>query len=164
MPRSFSVIAGLALLVAVGCGGGAGGAATTGASAPQSAGTAVNTCAVAHQSKHIAYLVVEHLSGQTIERCAGFDGDAIDGDTVMRVTGIQFQTAGSAMCQVDSEPAQYGDCSSEQAHWSLWLYSGGGWTQPAAPYAQLQLHDRDALGWRYVVSSVTSPPPPPRPL
>jgi hypothetical protein len=164
MSRTLSLMAGLVLLVAGGCGNSGGGAS---ASPPATAaGTAINTCAKAHQSKHVAYLVVEHLSGQTIQRCAGFDGDTIDGAGVMQATAIQFQAGASAMCQVDREPQQFSDCSPEQAHWSLWLYTGGTWTAQSGAYAQLQLHDRDALGWRYVLSAVPppSPPPPPRPL
>jgi hypothetical protein len=160
MRRSLSVIANLAVLLTLGCVGGANGTA-----APSAAADAVvNTCAVAHKSNHVAYLIVEHLSGQTIERCAGFDGDAIDGGAVMRATAIQYQADGTAMCQVDREPAQVSGCSSEQAHWSLWMYGGGEWTQPTVAYTELQLHDREALGWRYVISSVASPPPTPRPL
>jgi hypothetical protein len=67
------------------------------------------------------------------------------------------------MCQIDHEPQPFIDCSPDQAHWSLWLYAGGTWTRPAIPYGQLQLHDREALGWRYVVSPLPSPLPPPAP-
>ena len=163
MPRSLSVIAALALVVAIGCGGTEG---TGGSPTPASAATAVNTCAKAHQSKHLAYLVVAHLSGQTIERCAGFDGDTIGADTVMKATGIQYQAVGTMVCQIDHEPQQVSDCSPERAHWSLWLYTAGAWTVPSVGYGQLQLHDHDALGWRYVASPVPSPSPPiaPRPL
>ena len=148
------------LLATIGCGGGAPASPSPSASP---ASTAVNTCAKAHQSRHVAYLVVQHLSGQTIERCAGFDDDAIDGASVMQATGIQFQAGSTAMCQIDHEPSQFGDCSPEQAHWSLWLYSGSSWSEPRVSYAQLQLHDREALGWRYVFSPGPSPSPPPTP-
>jgi hypothetical protein len=163
MSRSLSLIAGLVLLVAGGCGSGGAASASPPATA---AGTAVNTCARAHQSKHVAYLVVQHLSGQTIQRCAGFDGDTIDGAAVMQATAIQFQAGSNAVCQIDREPQQLSECSPDQAHWSLWLYTGGAWTAQAGAYGQLQLHDRDALGWRYVLSSVPppSPPPAPRPM
>jgi len=162
MPRSLPLIAVVALVLAVGCGGG-----TVSASpSPQSAPASVNTCAKAHQSKHIAYLVVEHLSGRAIERCAGYDGDTVAADMVMQATGIQFQTAGSTMCQIDHEPQQVGDCSTEQARWTLWLYSAGAWTMPVSGYGQLQLRDHEALGWRYVTSPAPSPSPPiaPQPL
>ncbi|HEY4027399.1 MAG TPA: hypothetical protein VGO86_13295 [Candidatus Dormibacteraeota bacterium] len=160
------MIGALALLLAVGCASGGTGGTASASPSPPPATAAVNTCAKAHQSKHIAYLVVQHLSGQAIERCAGFDGDAIDAGMVMRATGIQYQTAGTMICQIDHEPLQMSGCSPEQAHWSLWLYTAGAWTAPTAGYDQLQLHDRDALGWRYVVSPVPPPSPPvaPRPL
>jgi hypothetical protein len=162
MPRSLALVASFALLMAIACGSGTGSAASPSPSTP-SAGTAVNTCATAHQSKHVAYLVVQHLSGQTIERCAGFDGDTIAADALMKATGIQYQAGSNAICQIDHEPLQFSDCSPEQAHWLLWLYVGGAWAMPLVGYRQLQLHDRDALGWRYVLSPVRSPSPPPTP-
>jgi hypothetical protein len=160
VPRPLPLIGVLALILAVGCGGGTASASPP----PRSAAPSVNTCAKAHQSKHLAYLVVQHLSGQAIERCAGFDGDTIAADEVMQATGIQFQMVGSTMCQIDHEPQQVADCSSEQAHWTLWLYSAGAWSTPTTGYAQVQLHDREALGWRYVTSSAPSPPIAPQPL
>ena len=161
--RSLLVIAALALLLPVGCE--SGGTASPSPSS-SSAATAINTCAKAHLSRHVAYLVVQHLSGQTIERCAGFDGDTISGDMVMKATSIQFQAEGDTVCQIDHEPQQAGGCSAEQAHWALWLYVAGAWSAPTGGYSQLQLHDHDAVGWRYVVSSVPSPSPPiaPQPL
>ena len=156
MPRNLTLIG----VLAVGCGGG-----TNPASPPPAAATSVNTCAKAHESKHVAYLVVQHLSGRTIERCAGFDGDAIPADMVMQATGIQFQTVGSTACRIDHEPQQVGDCSTEQARWTLWLYSASAWSMPATGYSQLQLRDHEALGWRYVTSSVPQPSPiAPQPL
>jgi hypothetical protein len=161
MPRNLLAITTVAVLVAAACGGGAGASPLS-----PSAATAVNTCAKAHQSKHLAYLVVQHLSGQAIERCAGFAGDAIEAGAVMNDTGIQYQVVGTMICQIDHEPLQATACSPDQAHWSLWLYSAGSWTVPPGGYGQLQLHDREALGWRYVVSPVPAPSPPiaPRPL
>jgi hypothetical protein len=162
MPRTLPLIGVLVVILAVGCGGGTASASPP----PRSAATSVNTCVKAHQSKHLAYLVVQHLSGQTIERCAGFDGDTIAANEVMQATGIQFQTVGNTVCQIDHEPQQVGDCSTEQAQWTLWLYSAGAWSTPATSYTQLQLHDHEALGWRYVTSSVPPPSPPivPQPL
>lgn len=159
MRPALSTIGAVALLLAAGCGGGTGGSA----SAPATS-SAVNTCAKAHQSKHVAYLVVQHLSGQAIERCAGFDGDTIDGAGVMQATGIQFQAGTAAVCQVDHEPQQFTDCTPAQPHWSLWLYTAGAWSASTVPYGQVQLHDRDALGWRYVTTAEAQPPPVPQPL
>jgi hypothetical protein len=163
MRPTLAMIAGIVLLTAAACGGGTGGGAAASPSASP-AGTAVNTCAKAHQSKHLAYLVVQHMSGQAIERCAGFDGDTIDGATVMQATGIQFQAGTGAVCQIDHEPLQFSDCTPAQPHWSLWLYTAGAWSAATTPYARLQLHDRDALGWRYVTTSDAQPPPMPQPL
>jgi hypothetical protein len=163
VPRSLAVIAALSLLVAVGCASGATAPATP---SPPSAATAVNTCARAHRSRHLAYLVVQHLSGQTIERCAGFDGETIAGDTVMKATGIQFEAIGDTVCQIDHEPQLAGGCSTEQAHWVLWHYTAGAWRVSTVGLGGLQLHDHDAVGWRYVPSASPSPSPPiaPQPL
>jgi hypothetical protein len=161
MPRNLPLIAGFVLLAAGACGGGGGTASTT--PTPTASAAGVNTCATAHRSPHVAYLVVQHLSGQTIERCAGFTGDTIGGSTMMQETSTQFQAGTSAMCQVDHEPAQFSDCAPDGAHWSLWLYTGGAWTAQTGSYAQLLLHDHDALGWRYVLSSSPAPSPPPAP-
>lgn len=160
MPRSLQMIAGLVLLIAAAACGGSGGTASA---TPTPTAATVNTCAKAHQSPHVAYLVVAHLSGQTIERCAGFSAGTIDGATVMQETGTQFQMGSGVMCQVDHEPQQFSECSPDQAHWSLWLYTGGAWAAESGSYAQLQLHDHDALGWRYVLSSSPAPSPPPAP-
>lgn len=160
----------LALAAAMACGGSGGAASTSPAPASSAgAGAGVNTCAMAHaNNKHLTYLVVQHLSGQTIERCAGFDGDSIGADAVMKGTGIQYMTGtDGTVCQIDHEPQQFTQCtaaSTDQAHWSLWVDTGSGWTQPTTAYAQLELRDRQALGWRYVLANPASPPPLPQPL
>jgi hypothetical protein len=160
------LIASLGVLAVVACGGSGG---TASASPTPAGGASVNTCAAAHaSSRHLAYLVVQHLSGQTTERCTGFDGDSIGADAVMKGTGIQYQTGGDGtVCQIDHEPQQFTDCSAgatDQAHWSLWVDPGSGWTQPTTPYGQIALRDHQALGWHYVLASPASPPPLPQPL
>ena len=153
----------MTLLTLAACGG------SPPAPAASATAKAVNTCATAKASRHLAYLVVEHLSGAALERCAGFEEDSITADQVMKATGIQYQTgngsSGTEVCQIDREPVQYATCSSpDQPHWALWVDSGGTWTVPPVTYAQLQLHSGEGLGWRYVLPGTPSPPPLPRPV
>jgi hypothetical protein len=56
-------------------------------------------------------------------------------------------------------------CSPGRAHWSPWLSTGGAWAAQTGSYALLPLHDHDAMGWRYVLSSTPPQPPPvPQPM
>lgn len=117
---------------------------------------------------HHAYVVVEHSSGLSITRCVGFSGDLIDGETVMRQSGIEYQAAtissGKAMCQVDSEPVKFDQCFPQnQPYWALFVATSGHWTAAPAGYTQVKLHDGDAMGWHYVPATEASPAPPPLP-
>src|SRR5258707_12232195 len=64
------------------------------------------TSCVNGASAHHAYVVVEHLSGASLQRCIGFDGSEIDGQTLMDQSGIQYGAhplaPGNAVCQVDN--------------------------------------------------------------
>lgn len=159
-----SWVAATCLLLVAACGG----SSAQPASTPSGGGQSINTCAKAKASRHLAYLVVQHLSGAAIQRCVGFESDTIGGASVMRGSGIQYQTqeasSGPVVCQIDHEPSQLGNClSSDQPHWSLWLETAGQWTVASTDYSQLVLHNREGLGWRYVLPTATSPAPPPLP-
>jgi hypothetical protein len=149
----------LALTIsAVACGGSpsAGGPASP-------AATCVNPSA-----PHHAYVVVEHgTPAKEFQRCVGFTGDTIDGQTLMDESGIGYQTQtysfGKAVCQVDSEPAQYTKCFADTGpNWSLFVDTGGSWAQAQTGYAQVMLHDKDALGWEYTADQSAAPPPLPK--
>lgn len=136
-----------------------------GASPGTAAATPTTSCVNAGAPHH-AYVVVEHLSGATIQRCVGFTADTIDGETLMDQSGIEYQAQqfsfGSAVCQVDREPAQYAQCFPQnQPYWSLFIETSGEWATSQNGYTQATLHDKDALGWRYVQASDPSPAPPP---
>jgi hypothetical protein len=110
--------------------------------------------------------VVQHLSGATIQKCVGFTADSIDGKTLMDQSGIEYQAQqfsfGSAVCQVDKEPAQFTQCFPQnQPYWSLFIESNGQWVTAQNGYTQATLHDKDALGWHYVQATDPSPAPPP---
>lgn len=124
-----------------------------------------STCVNASAPRH-AYVVVEHLSGSTVQACVGFSTDAIDGQSLMDKSGIKYQfqkfSFGSAVCQIDNEPPQYSQCFPQnQPYWSLFVESGGKWAEAQSGYSGTVLKDKDALGWHYVQASDPSPAPPP---
>ncbi len=134
------------------------------ASAPAASPTTA-TCVNAGAAHHV-YVVVQHLSGTSLQRCVGFGGDQLDGDGLMRQSGIEYQTQtfsglGKAVCQVDNEPAQYSECfPKDKPFWASFVSTGGGpWKEAQTGYASTSLKDGDALGWQYRLQ--TGPPPPP---
>jgi hypothetical protein len=150
--------ASLALITA--CGG-----STPSAPAPGSSGTAC----VNQKAAHHAYVVVEHLSGTTVQRCVGFDGTQLTGEDLMNQSGIKysaqtFSGLGKAVCQIDGEPAQFTECfPKDKPYWAMYVETAGGaWADAQAGYVQTNLKDGDALGWEYR-QSTGSPPPPPLP-
>ena len=115
---------------------------------------------------HHAYVVVEHLSGGTFQRCVGFDSATIDGESLMDQSGVQYTartlSSGDAVCQVDNEPKQVTECSTQnQPYWALFLETQGVWAGSTTAFTEASLHDGDALGWRYVAAAGPSPAPPP---
>jgi hypothetical protein len=150
--------ASLALLMPA-CGG------SGGASPTPSGGSAA---CVQASAPHHAYLVVEHRSGRTLQRCVGFSGQTIEGDTLMKQSGVEFQAAttsfGRAVCQIDQEPLHFSQClPAGQPYWALWIDSGGAWSYAQTGYAQVRLHDGEGMGWEYVPQAGPSPSPPPLP-
>ena len=124
-----------------------------------------STCVNA-SAPHHAYVVVEHLSGTTFQACVGFSTDTIDGQSLMDKSGINYQfqkfSFGSAVCQIDNEPAQYSQCLPQgKPYWSLFIETSGQWASAQIGYTQAMLHDKDALGWHYVEANDPSPAPPP---
>jgi hypothetical protein len=135
---------------------------TSSASSASPASSCVNATAA-----HRAYVVVQHSSGTTVQKCIGFAGDTIDGQALMDQSGIAFQTQtfsfGKAVCQIDSEPGTYDKCfATSGPNWSLFTESNGTWSVGQTSFTQVTLHDKDALGWRYMAYE-TSPSPPPLP-
>jgi hypothetical protein len=134
-------------------------------SSPTSSASPANSC-VNPSATHHAYLVVEHLSGTSVQKCVGFAGDTIDGASLMDQSKIAYQSQtfsfGKAVCAIDNEPAQFSECfPKDKPYWSLFLETVSGWIPAPVGYTNIQLHDREALGWRYVDSSVQNPSPPP---
>jgi hypothetical protein len=135
---------------------------------PSSSTTSTSSTCVNPSAPHRAYVVVEHgTASHQIQKCVGFAGDTIDGQTLMEQSGIEFQTQdfsfGKAVCQIDSEPAQYSSCFSNSGpNWLLFVDTGGTWAEAQTAYTAITLHDKDAFGWEYTASQSPSPPPLPK--
>jgi hypothetical protein len=135
-----------------------GGSPSTGTSTPAS--TCVNASA-----PHHAYVVVQHsAAAQRVQKCVGFTGDTIDGQSLMDQSGVEYQTQtfsfGKAVCQVDNEPAQFSKCFPDSGpYWSLFVETTGSWALAPTGYTQVTLHDKDALGWTYTADASPAPPP-----
>lgn len=141
-------------------------AACGGSPANGSASNASNTC-VNPTAAHRAYVVVMHASAKVVQKCVGFNGDTIDGQSLMDESKIEYQaqdfgpSLGKAVCQLDNEPAHYTKCFPDNGpYWSTFVETNGQWTLAQTGYSQVTLHDREALGWVYTASESPSPPPP----
>lgn len=132
---------------------------------PQTAAT-TPSASCAGTGTHHAYVVVEHLSGQSTQRCVAFDGGTITGKQLMDQSGITYQAQtfsfGLGVCAVDNEPKQFTECFPKGApYWNLFVEHAGAWTSAQTAFDQVQVADHDALGWRYVPAADQNPSPPP---
>ena len=139
--------------------------AACGSSSTTSSASPANSCVNAVATHHV-YVVVEHLSGASLQKCVGFNGDGIDGQTLMDQSKIEYQAQtfsfGKAVCEIDSEPKHYSECfPKNQPYWALFVETGGAWATSQTGYTAVMLHDKDALGWHYVTSADNNPAPPP---
>jgi len=143
------------------------GATACGTSSTPAAAAATASCVNASAPRH-AYVVVDHLSGTSIQRCVGFSAETIDATALMDASGIEYQTQtfsfGKAICQIDNEPLQFTECLPQNApYWELFLESDNAWAPAQTGYTQVALRDTEALGWQYVQQTGPTPPPPPLP-
>jgi hypothetical protein len=132
---------------------------------PAASSAGATTCTGPSGNNRV-YIVVEHLSGATMQRCVGFATSIIDGQTAMDQSGIEYQahavSAGKVVCQVDFEPKQFSQCFPQnQPYWALFVESGGRWSNAPGGLTDLHLHDQDAIGWHYVGATDPAPAPPP---
>jgi hypothetical protein len=139
--------------------------AACGSSSPTSQASPKSSCINAAAAHH-AYVVVQHQSGTSLQKCVGFAGDTIDGQSLMDQSGIEYQAQtfsfGKAVCQVDNEPAHYSTCfPPNQATWWAFIEASGMWACSQTGYTAVTLHDKEAIGWRYVQTAASCPPPPP---
>jgi hypothetical protein len=132
---------------------------------PQTASTTPTASCSGTGTEH-AYVVVEHSSGQSIQRCVAFGGGTMTGKQLMDQSGIPYQTQtfsfGLGVCAVDNEPRQFTECFPKGApYWSLFVEHADGWAAAQTGFDQVQIGDHDALGWRYVPAADQNPSPPP---
>ena len=116
---------------------------------------------------HHAYLVVQHLNGDTLQRCVGFDGAQVGGEDLMKRSGLKYDTQdfsfGKAVCAVDGEPAHFDQCFKQgDPYWGLWVWRAGAYQVAQTGYTAIQLQADEGLGWHRVPSSGGAAPPPPR--
>ena len=140
------------------------GSVTACSSSSSTAATSPAATCVNQSAPHHAYVVVEHQSGTSLQKCVGFTGATIDAPGLMDASGIEYQTQtfsfGKAVCQVDTEPAQYTSCFADSGpNWSLFVETGGAWAVAQTGYTQIALHDQEALGWLYTANASPAPPP-----
>jgi hypothetical protein len=117
---------------------------------------------------HHAYVVVQHLSGASLEKRIDFTGDEIDGIAAMDRSGVEYQaqsvTSGKVVCQVDNEPKTFATCFPQnQPYWALFVATGRKWSSASGSVSDVKLHDGDAIGWHYVPAGNAAPAPPPMP-
>lgn len=157
-----SAVCGTLLLVACGAQSTCGGHQATGKLAGSSG-------ACGHsQAAHHAFLVVEHMSGASMQAMVTFASDSVSGKELMDCSGVSYRLAHSGtatvVCQIDREPANSTACALHgQPHWALFVFSSGHWSQPGIGFAGVRLHDREAMGWHYVPAAAGMLVPPPLP-
>lgn len=118
---------------------------------------------------HTLALVVEHADGATIRLCIGFDNATITGDQALHASGLETgeisesASLGTAVCQIDSEPATYPPTcwTTTSPYWALFVSrTGGAWSQAQAGVSTLTLAAGDAEGFRYEPQTGAVDPPP----
>jgi hypothetical protein len=130
-------------------------------------GPAAPLCTEASTLYRVA-LVVEHGDGQAIRRCVGFDTSTATALAVLDASGLEVGTSsygvlGSAICQIDSEPASYppGCFTGSGSYWVLFVSrAGGAWLNSPIGVSNLSVGDGDAVGFRYDPQAGADPPPP----
>jgi hypothetical protein len=104
---------------------------------------------------HRAALVIEHDNGSLIARCVTFLQAQISGLDLIQMAGIehqdqQFGSLGSAICQLDNEPAQIpAGCFGSGPYWQYFHRTSSGWVQSSLGVSSWMLHDGDMDGWHY---------------
>jgi hypothetical protein len=135
------------------------------ASSVSGAGPAAPLCAQAASADRVA-LVVEHGDGRVIRVCVGFNASAVTALAVLQSSGIEigtesFGSLGTAICQIDNEPAQYTTClPAGGSYWVLFIsHAGGAWTTSSKGASSATVADGDAVGFRYDPQAGADPPP-----
>ena len=111
-----------------------------------------------------AALVVTHADGSSVTKCVAFDTPSISGEQLLKTSGIDWSgqsfSFGEAVCAIDREPASYTECLSKDNYWATFTSTAGGaWTMAMVGISDIQIHDGDAEGFRYVPTTGTPPDP-----
>jgi hypothetical protein len=131
------------------------------------AGPAAPLCAQAASAHRVA-LVVEHGDGPpAIRVCVGFAASTVTALVVLQSSGLEIGTEsygslGTAVCQIDHEPAQYTTClPASGSYWVLFIsHAGGAWTTSSQGVSSATVANGDAVGFRYDPLAGADPPPP----
>ena len=125
-------------------------------------GTPLHPGCAGAASLHHAALIVEHGDGSVVRRCVGFDSATVTGEQLLDMSGVQwgfedYGSMGKAVCQIDEEPATYGDpcLASGQPYWAMFVSrGGGGWTGSGRGVSSQTFADGDAEGFRFGMDAV----------
>jgi hypothetical protein len=130
------------------------------------AGPAAPLCAQAGSTHRVA-LVVEHGNGRVIRICVGFTTSTVSALAVLQSSGLEsgtesYGSLGTAICQIDNEPAQYTTClPASGSYWVLFIsHAGGAWTASSKGASSAAVADGDGVGFRYDPQAGADPPPP----
>jgi hypothetical protein len=130
------------------------------------AGPAAPLCAQAGSTHRVAF-VVEHGDGRVIRICVGFTAATVSALAVLQSSGLEIGTEsygslGTAICQIDNEPAQYTTClPANGSYWVLFIsHAGGAWSTSSKGASSATVADGDGVGFRYDPQAGADPPPP----
>jgi hypothetical protein len=119
----------------------------------------------AHAAIRHAALVIQHSSGSLITRCVAFAEDQISGLQLVERSGMQheaqsFGSIGTAICQLDREPATVAPgCFGSGPYWQYFHRQGGTWQASAYGASASVVHDGDMDGWHYASGANEAPLP-----
>jgi hypothetical protein len=125
-------------------------------------------CAQAASTHRVA-LVVEHGDGAVKRICVGFSASVstVTALSVLQSSGLEngtesYGSLGTAVCQIDNEPAQYTTClPASGSYWVLFISkAGGAWATSSRGVSNTFVADGDAVGFRYDPQAGADPPPP----
>ena len=139
-------------------------AAWLGFSGAAALAAALLTSHPAHAAVHHAALLIEHSGGGVLARCVAFAEDQITGLQLVQRSGVEYQaqsfgSIGSAMCQLDREPASVPPgCFGSGAYWQYFHRQGTGWQTASVGASSSLLHDGDMDGWHYAPGAGQAPP------
>ena len=142
-------------------------AGITAVSSTAGVGPAAPLCAQA-AFLHRVGLVVEHGDGPVVRRCVGFDTSTATALAVLQASGLEvgeisYGGLGTAICQIDNEPAIYPpSCfSGAGSYWVLFVsHAGGAWVTSALGASSVTVADGDDIGFRFDPQTGADPPPP----